>query len=348
MELAQAIAKRSWIKIISFNKQFPKFLYPGKTDRDPSPKPTPDNTDYILSPLRPWTWFKTIREIYKVSPEILIFQWWTTYWSFAFIAISFFAKLRKIPIAFLIHNVLPHETIWWDPFLARQTLKYGQIHFVQSENELIKLKNLLPSTECVYCPHPTYSFFTKNRQEKNIARKVLNLSDDCFILLFFGIIRPYKGLSDVLAALNILRNEDLKPRLIIAGEFWDNKTKYRSQIIQYDLTNQVQIIDRYILDHEVTNLFSAADAFIAPYRAGTQSGAATIAQGFGLPMIISETIKDSVDYNPNHFVIPVNNPGRIAEVIKLLMVEEPNIHPVETTATWERFTNTIEDAIRKL
>ena len=121
--LAEAIAGEGHeIKIISFKRQYPKFLYPGKSDRDPSAEVRPVAAEFILDPLYPWTWDKARQEIVKFEPELVVFQWWTTFWAPAYGSMARGLKKAGIKHVFLIHNVLPHEVRPWDRPLAQYAL----------------------------------------------------------------------------------------------------------------------------------------------------------------------------------------------------------------------------------
>ena len=88
--LAQTLAKRgSQFHVVSFRRQYPRWLYPGKSDRDPSQEPLRVNAEYLLDPLYPWTWWQTARRIAEWKPDVVIFQWWTTFWAPAFAALAF-------------------------------------------------------------------------------------------------------------------------------------------------------------------------------------------------------------------------------------------------------------------
>lgn len=340
-ELAKALSLRHSTNIISFKRQYPNFLYPGKTDKDPTNKTILNYAEFSLDPLKPLTWSKTVQRINTIQPDVVIFQWWTTFLSFAYFWISYRLKKEGIPALFIIHNVLPHEEKFWDPFLAKQTLNFGSFFIIHSKNEIPKLKRMIPSADYKYFPLPTYTFFSENKQGKKTAREKLGISEEEFVLLFFGIVRPYKGLSELISALKILKEENLVPLLIIAGEFWEDERLYHNQIRDLGLTRQVIIMNRYIPDDEVTILFSTADVYIAPYRTGTQSGAATIAQSFGMPMIISEPIRDSVEHNPKHLIVRANNSWDIARAIKGLFGSELINKPVDTFASWENLADLI-------
>ncbi|TLM99460.1 hypothetical protein FDZ73_21815 [bacterium] len=110
------------VKVISFKRQYPKWLYPGQSDRDPSGEPLTVPASYPLDPLYPWTWTRTVSSICRDKPDMVLFQWWTTFWAPAFAVVAAMLKRRRIRVGFLIHNVIPHEARPWDKILAKMAL----------------------------------------------------------------------------------------------------------------------------------------------------------------------------------------------------------------------------------
>lgn len=287
--LAQALSERHQIQIVSFKRQYPAWLYPGKTDKDPSLSPLLVDALYILDPFYPWTWWQAIRAIENFQPDLVVCQWWTTFWAPAFAFISFWLRSKGIALVFLIHNVFPHEPKFWDRPLAHLALRTGETFIVQTTQEHERLLTLFPYASVVLCPHPVYDMFAAQRIPQAEARKHLDVSPNKPTVLFFGIVRPYKGLKYLIEALALLRDRGFTTQLIVAGEFWEDRKIYEAQISKLGLTEQVILDDRYIPNEELGLLFSAADLFVAPYIGGTQSGAVKMAVGFGLPVITTRS-----------------------------------------------------------
>lgn len=288
--LAQAIREEGHeLLVVSFQRQYPRFLYPGKSDRDPSQDVEQIEAEFILDPLYPWTWQRSVRRIKEFAPDLVVIQWWTTFWGPAFWWLA--RGLRPAcKVVFLIHNVLPHETRFFDPWVARWTLSQGGGFIVQAESQRDKLKELLPLADPLLVEHPLYDQFAEKRIDKGEARRRLGLPEDRPVLLFFGIVRPYKGLRNLIEALALVYQQGYSPLLVVAGEFWENVEDYQKRIKELGLEEAVRIYNYYIPNEEVPVFFSAADVFVAPYTGGTQSGALKIALAFGLPVVASEKI----------------------------------------------------------
>jgi len=284
------------IQVISFKKQYPLWLYPGESDKDYSPGREKVDAEFLLTPMNPISWGKTVRAISAFNPDKVILPWWVTFWGPAFWYIMKKLKEYGLRATILIHNTYPHETKLFDQWIVKKTLKNADDFIVMAEGEKEKLLNIFPKYQNIkLVPHPIYQFFTKSNLSKAELRKKLGFkSTDVPVILFFGFVRSYKGLSVLLEATNILLSQGKEIYLLIAGEFWDNRDDYEQQIKQLGLKNHIKIYDRYIPDNEVAEFFNAADIFVAPYTGGTQSGSLKMALGFGLPVVVTENIADEL------------------------------------------------------
>lgn len=358
--LAKAFIKAhpDQVKVVSFQRQYPKFLYPGRSDKDPSQEVLRVEAEYLLDPIYPWRWWLTYKYISNFKPELVILQWWTTFWAPAFAILAYLLRRRGVFIIYLIHNVLPHETRWWDPYLTRFALRQGDKHIVQTESQKELFTQMLPNIKPETHPHPVYDMFSNKRIPKSQARQILRLQEDQIVLLFFGIVRPYKGLEQILTALAQLRSQGKNTFLLTAGEIWQDKQAIDSQIENLDLWDYVRIEDRYIPNEEIHLYFSAADILLAPYKNGTQSGAVKMALGFGLPVIASTKIADeSMQERENEgiFVISPGEPNELAKIIDLATEylktsskeKQDQIYknagdPTPRSEDWERLVSLIE------
>jgi glycosyltransferase involved in cell wall biosynthesis len=343
------------VRLLSFRRQYPYRLYPGKSDKDPSVEPLSFPAEYILDPLFPWMWLYASSYIQKYQPDLVIFHWWTTFWAPAFTCLAWLIR-RKTKVIFLIHNVLPHEAKAWDRWLVRTTFRQGQTFIVQAPHEHEKLSSLIPtSSQVIETHHPAYLPFGKQRGSKEEARQKLDLPADKPILLFFGIVRPYKGLKFLVDALAHVQQP---VHLVIAGEFWEDINVYLRQIETLDLSEKISLINRYIPNEEAHMLFSAADGLVAPYVGGTQSGAASLALGYGLPIIMTtrvaaglskevpnpQTGNQSVQAIGYTQVVPPEDSAALARAIDNLVTRLPTLtpNPINVSEDWSGLVKVIE------
>ncbi len=295
--LAQTFQENGYdLTVISFSKQYPKWLYPGKDDKDFSSGRSAVNAEYILSPLNPFDWLRTIRRIKEINPDLVVLQWWTTFWSFATHALLSGLKKANIPTKVIIHNAFPHEGRSIDKLLARCALGKATRFVVMNKQEGEKIEALVKAASIQLVPHPIYRPFDSEKVSKSEARKKLGLDATKRIGLFFGFVRPYKGLGVLLDAIKILKDEGIVNDylFVIAGEFWHDKKQYLDKIKAYGIRDYIIVRDEYIPDDQAGVYFQAADFFVAPYTSGTQSGALKMAMGYGLPCVVSSAIVQEV------------------------------------------------------
>ncbi len=321
--LAQALGSHHSVQVISFSRQYPNWLYPGTTDKDPSQATLTVPADYWIDSLNPFTWWTTARRITQSSPDLVIFAWWTPFLALCFALITHQLRRRDIPVIFLSHNILPHEAHFYDRFLVRLALCQPQAFIVQAPREVERLAQVVPGARVRVCSHPVYSMFAPSGLPREEARRRLNLPPHLPIVLFFGIVRPYKGLKVLLQAIAQLRDQGQPVFLLVAGEFWENRATYDDLIIQLRLDSLVRFEDRYIPNEEVPLYFSVADVFSAPYQHATQSGAAKMAQGFGVPMVVTEPVAQEPGFTEaiNCRVVPVDDPRFLAEAVCALLAQ---------------------------
>ena len=311
------------VLLVSFKRQYPKWLFPGRSDRDPSKKPLEvAGTQYWIDSLNPITWLVTFWRIRQYRPDALILPWWTTFWAPAWFVLGVLNRLfMRRSLIYICHNVLPHEMQWWDPWVVYLVLRWGTRFIAQSTEEKKRLADLIPGAQIAVVPHPVYDMFANERIPKEEARRRLGLPFEVPVLLFFGIVREYKGLQDVLTTLPELRACLGRVILLVAGEFWEDKERYLATIERLGVSDSVIIEDRYIPNEEVALYFSAADVLVAPYRRVTGSGAVQMAQGFGLPVIRPAIQGPTCVAARGEAGLPTNSETLTAEVVHFFAEE---------------------------
>jgi len=316
------------LELVSYKKLYPKLFFPGKTDKEMDEKKPDPSANFIYSPFDPVDWLKTWKFIHTNKPDLVIFQWWVTAWSFAYSYM--FGKLTRagIPFRVLVHNAIPHEVKWYDVFLARKVFSCVKEVVCLAESQKVKLEQRLDykGRVCV-TPHPIYKGFGPSKKSREEFITGLGISQDQKIVLFFGFVRPYKGLEDLIEAIGLLRRKKVPVTLIVAGEFWMKEDGFRDQIDRLGIEDYVKIVNKYIPDYEVADYFDHADLFVAPYNAGTQSGALKLAMGYGLPAVITSVIKDeslSEDQEGIYFAHP-SCPSDLADQIERALMKKNHV-----------------------
>mgnify|MGYP001106446599 CR=1 FL=1 len=332
------------LTVISFKRQYPKFLYPGKCDKDPSKEKFSVEADYIIDSINLLSWYKTLKYIQSLNPILVIVQWWNTYWAPLTFYLTYNLYRSGINTLGIVHNVYSHESAFCDVLISKISLRYINHFIVFSPQEEIKLRKMFPKAAIDVYPLPMFNFFSNSSFDKNMCKKKIGISSQSFVLLFFGIIRKYKGLRNILRAIPIVKTVIPNIKLVIAGEFWENIEMYKNLISSLDLWENVIIDNRYIPNEEIPKFFSAADIFLAPYEKGTQSGAVTIAISYNLPIITTKKIADGLGENrySNIFTITENDPISIAKKIIVIYNNYPlNINEKFGDSDWNKFAQLI-------
>lgn len=349
--LFRALKRTHDVVFFSFKRQYPNWLFPGKSDREQSEHITKEpDVIYWLDSLNPITWFGLFFRIKAERPHLLIIPWWTAFWVPQFFTLAFLIRgFTSIKILFICHNVTPHDSAWLHRLSSYFVLRNGHYYIVQSEDDRRILARLIrrPLSRIIKNYHPTYEFFNLDHINSDEARYKLGLRGT--VLLFFGLIREYKGLLYLIKALpSILPVADVT--LLIAGEFWEDKAEYMDLIKRLGIKDHVKIIDAYIPNEEVQLYFAAADICIMPYISATGSGVAQIAYGFNLPIIatsvgcLKEIIKDGV----TGFLVPPCNSDELAKKIietitgDLIQELRQNIMKIKDQFSWDGLVKKID------
>ena len=222
--LVQHLRLRHQVLFISYITQYPKWLYPGNTEMDPSPDSSALRVDSerLLIPLNPFTWWRAFQRIQSYAPDLLILQWWTPFWTpMLFFLTRLIHRYTKIRMLFLCHHIIPPESGLFDWFLARRILWRGHSFIVMSEEDFALLRRALPWARIKGITHPPYDVFSRTPISRDVARARLGIGAEP-VLLFFGFVRRYKGLRYLLQALPAVRNE-IPVRLLVVGEFWEEE-----------------------------------------------------------------------------------------------------------------------------
>ncbi len=302
--------------IISFSLQYPGFLFPGTSQVEPGDPPEGIIIKEMINSVNLLSWIRTARRIRKMEPDLVLLHHWMP-----FIAMGLGSIVRKLgknrsfPVIAVCHNVIPHEKQLGWKFLNRRLLKRCDGFIVLSRSVLDDLSLFTDSKLKEYVPHPVYDIFGE-AVERDEAGRYLGLDPSGKYLLFFGLIRKYKGLDLLLKAFASARQEIEGLKLIIAGEFYTGKEEYMELIGKLGLNDSILVRDQFIPAGEVKYYFSLADLVVQPYRTATQSGISQIAYHFGNPMLVTDVggLAEIVPDQEVGYVTPVDE-GKIGEAI---------------------------------
>lgn len=329
--LAKELLKSHKTLFIGYKNFYPEFLFKkNKIDKNfeiNSDAEFFNRIQNLFSPYDPFTWIKTLKEIKKFNPDIIILPWWFIYLAPAYLFLMKNFNRNGFKTVILCHNVFEQADINYlksltkfiVPFknsLIKQVFKQAKFFIVPSNTEKQEILSFHKTARIKKQLHPVYKFGNNNVS--------LNKQNQ-LKLLFFGFVKPYKGLDLLLNALTYLKDAPIF--LTVAGKFFDNKAFYQEIIEKNNLANKVKLIDKYVANNEIGKYFSETDVVVLPYRSGTSSGITATAYGYKKPVLITDIggLPDATENGQTGKIVEPENPKALAEGI-IWFLENKNIN----------------------
>ena len=300
--------------LYSFTLQYPGFLFPGTTQYESGEAPKNLKIKTLINSVNPFNWINVARKINTENPDYVIIRYWLPFMA---PCLGTIARLlnKKIKILAITDNVIPHEKRIGDTLFTRYFVKSCDAFLSLSASVLDDLSKFTNTTYKKFIPHPIYNVFG-DKITKAKALENLGLNSEDKHLLFFGFVRKYKGLDLMLKAMGDSRIKAMGIKLIIAGEFYDDKTEYTDMITNLGIEDNIIMKSDFIPAEKVKNYFCAADMITQTYRTATQSGVTQIAYSFDRPMLVTD-VGGLAEIVPNNKVgyVTSQNPTEIADAI---------------------------------
>ena len=349
--LADHLSKRHEIHAINFTTQYPKVLFPGKTQFKKGDSAQEVDSIRCLSSINPFSWRKTAYKIIDIEPDLVLFRFWLPFFAPAFSGVA--KKIRKYSdatIMVICDNIIPHEERLLDTRLTKRFFGFIDSFIVLSKKVENEFLSFIPEAKYKYSPHPIYSIFN-NTLSKEQAKAELKLATKK-VLLFFGLIREYKGLDILINAMEKIKTELEDYTLLIVGECYENENKYTDLIKKAGITDNVKCHYSFIPDNEVGKYFSAADVVVLPYKTASQSGIVQIAYHFDTPVIVSNVggLPEIVDEGKTGYCVEPNS-NAFAKAIKAFYENDnisemnSNISEYKSQFSWDAMVKAIEKLV---
>jgi glycosyltransferase involved in cell wall biosynthesis len=319
-ELATSVAGDACrVEFISFKKMYPAFLYPGRDLKDDDTFPPVRNSH--LQVKRNIAWYNPVGWILaglKSRASLLHAQWWSLPLAPVYLCLCIIFKIRRKPIVFTIHNVLPHERSPLFYCLSCLLFSLGDhfiVHSRLNRQQLIDFYGI-SSDQVSLIPHGPLDLQVNAQADRNKIRSELGFFPEHQVVLLFGAIRPYKGIDTALSAFTRVKAENPSARLLIAGKLWQRWQPYEEQIKRCGIEANVVTRLEYIPSSEVHRFFFASDLVLLPYRHfDSQSGVGGTAVSFRKPLIVTRVggLPDLV--LDQRAIIPPADPAALAQAI---------------------------------
>ena len=275
------------VSIETYSLQYPQFLFPGKTQLSTEKNISNIPIRVSLNSINPFNWIQLGRHLKKAKPDLVIFKFWIPFMGPALGTLSRIIRRNKVTKCIgLAHNILPHEKRFGDRILANYFVKAMDGFLVLSESVKKDLEGFGFKKPVRMSPHPLYDHFGEGLS-REVALKKLDLNPEYNYLLFFGFIREYKGLDLALKAMASPKLQDLKLKLIIAGEFYSDSKSYFDLVKILGISDRVLFYSEFITDSQIPTYFAAADLIVQPYKNATQSGVTQVAYHFNKPILVT-------------------------------------------------------------
>jgi len=353
--LASHLSVRHNVEIITFKRQYPKFLFPGKTQEEMGNISNVQPSPQLIDSINPFNWIRVAKKISERKPDLLIFKYWLPFFGLCFGTIAKIVKRQtNSKTLFVCDNIIPHERRPGDIVFTKYAFKQVDYFIVQSgavENDLNKY---FPNALYRKVPHPVYENFGLPIPKQE-ARASLGITAKK-VILYFGYVRAYKGLMVLIDAMKEIRESRLpigELLLLVVGEFYDDEAKYRQKVKNLNLEPYIKFVSDYIPNEQVATYFSASDVVVLPYLSATQSGITQIGYNFDKPVIATNVggLAEVVVDNKTGFIVPPNDSRMLADAIKRFYDEHRetefinNVKEEKAKYSWDNLVRNIEELV---
>lgn len=334
------------VVLYTFTLQYPGFLFPGKTQFSEGRAPEDLNINRCINSINPFNWRDVARHISREHFDVVLFAYWMSFFAPCYTALA--RRLKGVKRIALVHNMMPHEKTVLDKVFPPGFVKQMDGFVALSKSVLDDVERLDKSGKPKdWSPHPIYDHYGAI-EPREVALERLGLAKDCRYLLFFGLVRAYKGLDLLLEAMADERLRKYPIRLLVAGEFYEGKEGYLEQIQSFGLGKTVVVRDEFIPDDQVKDYFNASDMVVQPYKSATQSGVTQIAYHFEKPMLVTNVggLEEIVPHGKVGYAVPPDAHD-IAEALLDFFGNDrkeefaANVKVEKAKYSWEKLSNVI-------
>lgn len=341
------------VTVFTFTIQYPKLLFPGKTQLSNEKAPDQVNIKRKIHSFNPFNWFKVVRSINQLNPDYVIFRYWTPLLAPCWygIAVGLHKNIQKIG---LVDNWIPHETKFWDEILTQ--LFSSQMDGFSSLSTAVgdQISSDKPQIPVWKGFHPIADHLPQSISQER-ARKSLGWPQDKKIVLFFGLIRKYKGLGLLIEAFSKTPLNRSDVILAIVGEVYDSRYKYTELIQKLNLNDRIICDFNYANTQKVSHVFCAADVIAQTYISATQSGVTPLAYHFKIPLLVSNLagLNTPILEDQTGMITEIE-PQKIAENLNKMLSDkklsdfQPSFQKVGQKYSWRSFGQSLMSFMAEL
>jgi glycosyltransferase involved in cell wall biosynthesis len=300
VSLANAFAASRPVSIITMRQLLPTRLYPGRARvGTPLADLTTDPRVVVLDGID-WYWIpsllRAITFLLRHRPAVMVMQWWTGSVLHTYVVLALVARLLGIRVIIEVHEILDtgearlRGVRGYVGVLAPVLFRLATAFTVHSrfDEGLVRDRYRLGKRPVVVVPHAPYDHVHNAPYAQRLPASRAAPSEACN-LLFFGVIRPYKGLENLIAAFDSVPPDQIAGYwLTVVGETWEGWELPATLIRQSRYRERITFVNRYVHDRELDAFLRGSDAVVLPYVRSSLSGPLHVAMGYGLPVVISD------------------------------------------------------------
>lgn len=308
-KLTQTLSFKTQVSQVGLSKVYPEWLFPGSTQYETYEDQTYIQPAVSVNPYSILQWPTYKNQIRDLGLDALVIHWWHP--AYALFYSSFIPNLPNTARATICHNLAPHEHFPAGKVLSRNFLQKSDLLVVHSQSDYEQAMKEYPYMQILKLFHPVYDQYVTFDLGQEKARQTLGYKPEDKVILFFGLIRPYKGLEDLLTLVPQLEKNC---HVLVAGECYGECQFLQETLKQY---SNVHWSNGFVRDSLVWLYFRAADLVVLPYRSASQSGVAQIALAFKKPMVLTNTggLSELVIEGVTGYLAQPNNPASLKQAI---------------------------------
>lgn len=325
--LANALAAEHRVGVLLLDRLIPARLYPGGARVGNRLSSLSYDRSISRYGAVDWFWLpRVVPALWRIArrrPDVIVLQWWTAAVLHTYLLIAGFAKLLRIPVVIEFHETqdtgeagvrgVASYARRVTPMLLR--LADGALVHNEHDRELLRRTYgaaHIDRLDVQVAPHGPYDHLTVDQPVERDPQ------DSVTRLLCFGLIRPYKGTEDAVAALDAMTTQEAADfHLTVVGETWEDWNAPADRIRASPHGDRIDFVNRYVSDKEAAAYFAAADVLVLPYRRGSASGPLHIAMAQGLHVVLYATggLVDAVREYEGATLVPQDDVEALTEAL---------------------------------
>lgn len=341
--LAELVAENAEIRLVGYRKLYPSFTGPGRQGPDPSVRRSSLSGPSIPVPWLPWTWRATNADLERFRPDLLVVHWWSPLFGPSIRAIVRRARRHGTRTMILCHNDRPHEPFPFWRQITRRTLSQADVLVGFSQHVTEAVRALLPGADVRQSPFP-YTLIPERQEREDRWDERLGPKTGP-VILFFGNVRAYKGLQDLIAAFPAVRAQ-IDATLVVAGTFFESLDRYQRQARELGVEEHVRFVAEYIPDEQVSALFARSDVVALPYRSAMGSAVLGQAAVEGRPVVATSVGPLPAMIGSRGVLVPPSDPDALAEGL-VRALQSPPLPPEPQTGAWEHCRDLVLENARR-